>query len=68
MPMAKKCQYCYSELTRDEIGLAKKLFEPDTRRGKFVCLTCMSEMLETSVDDLEDKIQELKRQGCKLFR
>ena len=67
MATAKECQYCHAELSRDEVGLSKKLFEADAKRGKLSCLACLSEMLETSVEELKEKIQEFKSQGCKLF-
>lgn len=67
MTAAKKCQYCGKLLARDEIGLSRKLFEPETMRGKFTCLSCMAETLEVNEDDLRDKIEEFKAAGCKLF-
>ncbi len=67
MTAAKKCQYCGKSLARDEIGLSRKLFEPETTRGKFTCLSCMAETLEVNEDDLRDKIEEFKAAGCKLF-
>jgi len=67
MATLKECQYCHAELSRDEVGLSKKLFESETKKGKYSCMQCMSEMLEVSKDDLQAKIEEFKRQGCKLF-
>ena len=67
MAKPKECQYCYSELSRDEIGLNKKLFDAETKRGKYSCVQCMSEILEVSIDDLYAKIEEFKAEGCKLF-
>ena len=67
MATPKECQYCHAELSRDEIGLNKKLFESDAKKGRLCCMTCMSEMLETTVEELNEKIQEFKAQGCKLF-
>ncbi len=67
MPTAKTCQYCEKTLSSDETGLSKKLFEPETKRGKFTCLSCMAEILEVSVEDLLAKIEEFKAAGCKLF-
>lgn len=67
MATPKECQYCHAELSRDEIGLSKKLFEPETKKGKYSCMQCMSEMLEVTQDELTAKIEEFKRQGCKLF-
>ena len=67
MATPKECQYCHVELSRDEIGLNKKLFESETKKGKCSCIQCMAEMLEVATDDLTMKIEEFKRQGCKLF-
>lgn len=67
MATLKECQYCHAELSRDEIGLNKKLFETEAKRGKYSCMQCMSEMLEVSVDDLHAKIEEFKAEGCELF-
>ena len=67
MATPKECQYCHLELSRDEIGLSKKLFESETKKGKYSCLQCMSEILEVTRDDLQAKIEEFKAQGCKLF-
>lgn len=66
MATSKECQYCHAELSR-EFGLSKKLFESETKKGKYFCVQCMSEMLEVTTDDLNAKIEEFKRQGCKLF-
>ena len=67
MAATKTCQYCERALSKDEIGLSKKLFEVESKRGKQTCLTCMAEVLEVSEDDLRDKIEEFKAAGCKLF-
>ena len=67
MVTPKECQYCHAELSHDEIGLSKKLLESETKKGKYSCMQCMSEILEVSKDDLQAKIEEFKRQGCKLF-
>lgn len=34
---------------------------------KFFCNVCLAEYLEVSIDDLLDKVQEFKDQGCTLF-
>lgn len=66
--MAKRsdCYICGKEnLTRNEIGLNKKLIGQDIR--KFHCLQCLADYLELSVDELEERIQEFKDAGCVLF-
>lgn len=67
MSTAKTCQYCGKDLSQNEIGLSKKLFEPETKLGRFTCLSCMAESLEVTVEDLLAKIEEFKAAGCKLF-
>lgn len=60
------CYICGKEnLTRNEIGLNKKLIGQDIR--KFHCLQCLADYLELSVDELEERIQEFKDAGCVLF-
>lgn len=60
------CYICGKEnLTRNEIGLNKKLIGRDVK--KFHCLQCLADYLELSVDELEVRIQEFKDAGCSLF-
>ena len=61
----KNCKDCGKELSKDEIALTKKIIDKDSK--EFLCLECMSYVLDCSVDDLETKIQEFKEQGCTLF-
>lgn len=60
------CFICGKEnLTRNEIGLNKKLIGQDVE--KFHCIDCLSEYLEISTEDLLERIQEFKDSGCTLF-
>ena len=52
-------------LTRNEIGINKKLLGEDVRQ--FYCLDCLAEYLEVTPQDILDKIEEFKEEGCKLF-
>ena len=52
-------------LTRNEIGINKKLLGEDVRQ--FYCLDCLAEYLEVTPRDILDKIEEFKEEGCKLF-
>ena len=63
----KKCHYCETKLDRDTVGLNKKLFESQAKQGRFMCLACMAEVLECTEEDLRDKIEDFKREGCRLF-
>lgn len=63
----KFCQYCRKSLSQDEVGLSKKLLEPETKNGKFTCIPCLAEILEVEQEELHEKVEEFKREGCKLF-
>ena len=65
--MRKKqvCCDCGKALQKDEIALTRKLIDPEAEG--FYCLDCMSLFIGCSVDDLVEKIQEFKEQGCTLF-
>ena len=52
-------------LLKDEIGVCKKLLGIDTKA--YYCLPCLAEYLAVSEQDILDKIQEFKEEGCKLF-
>lgn len=52
-------------LSNDEIGICKKLLGTDT--SMFYCLPCFSDYLSVTEQDILDKIQEFKEEGCKLF-
>jgi hypothetical protein len=61
------CCFCSKEkLSKDEIGLSKKLIHRQTER--MVCLTCMAAYLETTEEYLTERIEDFKRHGCALFR
>lgn len=59
------CKDCGRQLSNDEIALTKKIIDPKAK--EFLCLSCMSDVLDCSTEDLEIKIDEFKEQGCTLF-
>lgn len=60
------CDSCGKEsLEKNEIGINKKLLGEQTE--VFYCMNCLSEYLGVSTQDILDKIEEFKDQGCKLF-
>ena len=66
--MMKKqiCVSCGKDLLKkNEIGINKKLLGENTMA--FYCMNCLADYLDVSVQDIEDKIEEFKEQGCKLF-
>lgn len=61
------CKLCYkSPLSKDEIGINKKMLGNNV--NSFFCLECLSDYLECTKEELLDKIQEFKEDGCTLFK
>ena len=57
-----KCAFCDKDnLSKDEIGLTKKLI--DKNPSKYYCIDCMAEYLCVTVEELCDKIEEFKEDG-----
>lgn len=63
----KKCYVCgKAPLSKDEIGITKKLI--DKKTVNFYCLPCLAEYFEVDEDELVAKIEEFKNEGCTLFK
>lgn len=61
-----ECVSCGKDtLSKNEIGINKKLLGDKVEM--FYCLDCLAEYLEVSPQDILDKIEEFKEEGCKLF-
>ena len=64
--MEKECVACSKKpLNKDTIGINKKLLGKGV--PNFYCLDCLADYLGCTVDDLLEKIEEFKEEGCKLF-
>lgn len=64
--MKNNCVMCGKDhLNKDTIGINKKLLGEDI--DNLYCLDCLAEYLSCTVDELLDKIEEFKEEGCKLF-
>lgn len=64
--MSKQCIACgKNNLTRNEIGINIKLLGEKTE--VYYCMDCLAEYLEVTKQDILDKIEEFKEEGCKLF-
>lgn len=64
--MKIKCVICSKKIEeKNVIGLNKKLLGTDIIN--FYCMECLADYLEVTIDDLNDKIDEFKDEGCKLF-
>ncbi len=62
----KNCYVCGKDnLSKDEIGIVKKLLGKDTKQ--FYCISCFAEYLDVTVEELMDKIEDFKNEGCTLF-
>ncbi len=60
------CIACSKEIIeKDTIGINKKLLGEKTK--SFYCMPCLADYLGTTVEDLNEKIEEFKEEGCKLF-
>lgn len=64
--MKYNCICCSKKnLNKDTIGINKKLLGTEVK--DFYCMDCLADYLDVTVDDLLDKIEEFKEQGCTLF-
>ena len=59
------CKICGAELTRDEIGLTKKLIN----RGatEFLCIPCLAKKFDMTEEECRTLIAHFRDAGCHLF-
>lgn len=61
-----KCVSCGKVgLNKNTIGINKKLLGDKLK--SFYCIDCLANFLEVEPQDIFDKIEEFKDEGCKLF-
>lgn len=64
--MKYECVICgKTDIDKDTVGINKKLLGENVQN--FYCMDCLAEYLECTVEELLDKIEEFKAEGCKLF-
>lgn len=64
--MRINCVICgENNLDKDTIGINKKLL--GTNIDNFYCMDCLADYLGCTVEELLDKIEEFKEEGCTLF-
>ena len=65
--MEKECVACgIKSLDKDTVGINKKILGRSITN--YYCMDCLADYLGCSVDDLLDKIEEFKAEGCTLFK
>ena len=60
------CYVCGKNISKNEVGLTKKLINKNEK--DYYCLSCLAEYLEVTEEELKDKIEEFKDEGCTLFQ
>ena len=61
------CVMCGAPIIeKDVIGINRKLLGKQTK--DFFCMDCFASYLGTTVEDLIEKIEEFKEEGCTLFK
>ncbi len=53
------------DLNKNTVGINKKLLGVKVKN--FYCIDCLANFLEVEPQDIFDKIEEFKNEGCKLF-
>ena len=67
MNMEKECVACRkANLSKDTIGIKKKML--GTNIKSYSCMDCLADYLGCTVEDLLEKIEEFKDEGCTLFQ
>ncbi|HQA59098.1 MAG TPA: hypothetical protein PK033_14660 [Acetivibrio sp.] len=62
----RNCYVCGIAINdKDHIGLNRKLLGRKVER--FYCIDCLAEYFEVTTEELLDRIEEFKAQGCSLF-
>ena len=65
--MKFNCVACSKKnLDKDTVGINKKLLGKDIKN--FYCMNCLAEHLSCTAQDLLEKIEEFKEEGCTLFK
>lgn len=62
-----KCVACGKiDLDKDTVGVNRKLLGTDVK--SFYCMDCLADYLGCTSQDILEKIEEFKEEGCKLFQ
>lgn len=65
----KKVVNCFAcgkkQLDKNTVGINKKMLGNGIKT--FYCMDCLADYLGTTTEELMEKIEEFKDEGCKLF-
>ncbi len=64
--MTHMCKKCGVELCRDEIAVYMRMV--DRRAKEFLCKPCLAGFYGCSVEVIDKKINQFKKNGCVLFQ
>ena len=64
--MPETCKQCGASLTRDEVGLTKKLINRGTTQ--YLCYECLAKHFQVTVELLKEKVEQFREMGCMLFQ
>lgn len=65
--MEIECLACRKKpLDKDTIGINKKLIGSQVKT--YYCMDCLADFLGCTIEDLLEKIEEFKENGCELFK
>lgn len=63
--MAETCMQCTRRVSRDEIAMTRKLINRGA--SQFLCMPCLAERFDATLQELEERLQYFKEMGCTLF-
>ena len=64
--MKYECVACgKKKLNKNTIGINKKLLGNSI--ANFYCMNCLANYLDVTIEELFEKIEEFRQEGCKLF-
>ena len=61
------CRNCQKELSRDEVGIYKRLVDRSASDGDCLCKECLARGLGVTAEVIDEKIAHFKEIGCTLL-
>ena len=63
--MGAACAVCSKPVSRDEIGITKKLINRGAE--SYLCKRCLAARFKITVEEIDRLIENFRRAGCSLF-